>query len=205
MAQELDGVRVFIGIPSYSWSLSIPTARSLIGDLFSLANKGGKFTLYDEAGNTEIGAARMAIVSAFLQTQCTHLVFIDDDVCWQSGGLIRLLQATGGLVGGVYPKRVDPPEWPVNRLENPKTTDELVEVVSIPGGFMRLTRNAVERLHADYGTAMFDNIRAGEARYSEDVSLCLRWRETGGKVWALQDLQMGHVGNKLFQGVMPNG
>lgn len=200
----MDGVKVFIGIPSYSWSLSVPTVRSLIGDLFALANAGGKFTLYDEAGNTEIGAARMSIVSAFLKSDCTHLVFIDDDVCWQGGGLLRLIEAQEEFVGGVYPKRVDAPEWPVNRLENPETAADLIEVVSVPGGFMRLTRLAVERLSDAFGETMFDNIRDGQIRYAEDVSFCLRWRAIGGRVWALRNLPMGHVGNKLFQGVMPD-
>ena len=47
---------------------------------------------------------------------------------------------------------------------------------------------------------IFDRLRDGDLRYSEDYSFCERWRAMGGKVWIDPSIQMGHVGLKVFQG-----
>ena len=196
-------MKVFIGIPSYSWTLSIPTVRSLVGDIIALAARGDTFTIYDEAGNTEISLARECIAKAFLESDADCLVFLDDDVCWQKGALLDLLDAPVDLVAGIYRKRTDAIEWPVRWLTGRKTleaVDGLLEVEAVPTGFLRLSRICVEKMHEAYGNAMFDNIRHDAGRYSEDISFCMRWRDLGGKVWISPEMQMGHVGPKLFSG-----
>lgn len=200
---KLGGVRVFIGIPSYSWTVSIATMRSLLADLTELSRLGVYWTIFDEAGNTEIGAARETIWREFLASDCTDLVFIDDDVCWASGGLVDLLSASGDVVAGVYPKRVDPLQWPVKWLQENaelRAVNGLLEVDAAPAGFMRITRHCAQVMHEKYGPSVFDNIRHESGRCSEDVSFCLRWRKLGGKVWIMPELAMGHIGKKMFSG-----
>lgn len=46
----------------------------------------------------------------------------------------------------------------------------------------------------------FDLLRADGKDYLEDLSFCMRWRQTGGEVWALIDEEMGHVGPFAFRG-----
>jgi hypothetical protein len=191
-----------IGIPSYSWTVKIPTMRSLLTDLGALTARGDGYLLHDEAGNTEISMAREAIVRRFLDSDCTDLVFVDDDVCWEAGALLSLLDRPVDLVAGIYPKRTEPLSWPVGWLEGSdlQAVDGLLEVASVPTGFLRLTRACLERMQAAFGAAMFDNIRHETGRYSEDISFCQRWRSIGGKVWIDPEIHMAHVGYHGFTG-----
>lgn len=165
---------------------------------------GLAYVLYDEAGHTEISLARESIFQAFLKSDCSDLVFIDDDVMWERGGLIRLLEHDVDLVAGAYPKRKDPIEWSVGWLDVPelRAVNGLLEVASLATGFMRISRNCAEKMHKEYGATVFDNIRHDTGRYSEDISFCRRWRDIGGKVWLDPEIKMGHIGNKLFSGTI---
>lgn len=198
--QEMDGVRLFVGIPSYSWAVSVPTLRSLVSDLFDIARRGARFTLFDEACNTEIGAARLRIANAFLGSNSTHLLFVDDDLCWQAGGIARMIGHEVDFVGGVYPKRKTPLEWPVEFIGEMRAGRGLREAAFVPGGFMLLSRRCVQAMADKYGDAMFENIRHANGRYSEDISFCHRWRELGCTIWADVEIRMGHIGPKMFGG-----
>lgn len=200
-------MKVFIGIPSYSWGVKMGTMRSLLGDLIALQKRGDDFILYDEAGNTEISLAREVIVKAFLKTDADKLVFVDDDVCWQKGALLTLVDRPVDVVGGAYPKRKEPLEWPVGWLPSGGdliAVNGLLEVAALATGFLGLSRACLEKMHAEYGDAMFDNIRHDAGRYSEDISFCARWRAIGGKVWLDPEIKMGHIGPKVFEGHIGN-
>jgi len=172
-----------------------------MSDLLALRARGDSFILFDEAGNTEIGMAREVIVKNFLESGCDDLVFIDDDVCWQEGALLRLLDHNVDCVGGAYPKRKDPIEWPVDWLDGDElySVNGLLEVKSLPTGFLRLSRECLATMYDNYGWSMFDNIRE-ETRIYEDISFCQRWRDIDGQVWLDPEITMGHVGNKVFAG-----
>lgn len=202
MTMSKPVVRLMIGLPSYSWSVKLGTLRSLLTDLVALQKTGAAFDVFDEAGNTEIGAARQEIIDAFLASDCTDLIFVDDDVCWQAGAIQKLLGHKVDLVGGVYPKRKDPIEFPINWLARTElhAVDGLLEVASLPTGFLRISRQCATQMHEAFGALMFDNIREGDRRFSEDISFCKRWRSIGGQVWADPEIKMGHIGNKLFDG-----
>lgn len=193
---------LFIGIPSYNWQVQIGTMRSLMADCVSLVERGDRFTIYDEAGNTEISLARESIVKAFLESDADKLLFVDDDVTWQRGALLRLFDNNLSLCAGVYPKRKDPVEWPIGWLPKKElqAIDGWLEVASVATGFLCLSRECLERMNEAFGAAMFDNIRDEKGRYSEDISFCARWRSIGGKVWIDPELKLGHVGFKHFHG-----
>lgn len=198
-------MKVMLGIPSYSWGVKMGTLRSLLADTVQLVGRGDSFTLYDEAGNTEISLAREHIAEHFLSSGYDSLVFIDDDVSWQAGGLLKLLDYPVDVVGAAYPKRKDPLEWSVGWLPDRKelhAVNGLLEVASLATGFLKLSRKCLESMFKEYGSSMFDNIRDDHGRYSEDISFCARWRNIGGQVWLDPEIKMGHVGPKSFNGCM---
>jgi len=218
------GRNVFIGIPSYSWQIHIATMRSLMADCNALQQRGDTVTIYDEAGGTEIDQARNQIVDNFLSSNCSDLVFVDSDVGWQAGALLKLLDQPVDCVAGVYRKRSEPEAYPIRWLKDrkelradPKTG--LLEVEAVPGGFVRFTRNMLERMVAHYGddlmqytanaktgqwTALFTPLWRNHGRFSEDISICLRWRDIGGKVWVDPEIEMVHCGMNAFAGSLGN-
>lgn len=213
---------VFIAIPAYTWTVYLATMRSIIADTQAFIARGDKVTIFDESGSTDLPDARAVSVAAFIKSGATHLVHVDNDVCWQTGGLLRLVDAGVGMVGGVYPKRCDPLDFPVRFIPEREelwadTETGLLEVEAIPGGFVCMTRETIDRMIAAYPETRFRSTRYGSEdelhalyepmfidgrRRGEDYAFCYRWRAIGGKVWADPEIHMAHIGPKAFVGRM---
>ena len=214
------GRSVFIGIPSYSWTVYLPTMRAIMADCMALAQRGDTFTIFDEAVATEISQGRNQIIDAFLHSECTDLVFVDADVNWQAGALLRLVDHPVDFVAGVYRRRAEPEDYPVcwlkdreDLIADPETG--LIEVEAVPGGFEALTRRCVEDMSAHYAetltqrtnraldnqwTALFDPMWIDGIRLPEDFTFSHRWRDMGGCVWIDPEIKMGHCGPTAFNG-----
>lgn len=210
---------VWIAIPAYTGTIHMGTMRSVIADMLAFADRGDKVTIFDESGNAMIGDCRALIVAKFLEGDGTDLVFVDSDVSWEAGALLKLVDQPVDFVAGIYPQRKDPinycVRWKADKAElwaDPETG--LLEVEGVPAGFMRLTRAMLERMVAHYpdtafhcdpakdqtAWALFDPHRIGRIKFGEDYSFCRRWTDIGGKVWVDPEIRMGHCGNKTFIG-----
>lgn len=210
---------VWIAIPAYTGQIHLATMRSIITDMLKLAERGDKVTLFDECGNAMIADGRGLICAQFLASDATDLVFIDSDVSWEAGALVKLVDYPVDFVAGIYPQRRDPINYCVQWLqdrEDLRADPEhgLLEVAGVPAGFMRLSRTMLEKMVDAYpdtefycetapdkkAWALFDPYRIGKIKFGEDYSFCRRWRDIGGKVWINPDLKLGHCGYKTFIG-----
>lgn len=205
-----------VAVPAHAGTVHIGFMRSLIADTLRLAQRGDVVSINDQVYDAEIDTARARIVSDFMASKCTHLMMIDSDLCWEAGGITRLVDHTSDevqFVAGAYPYRRDPISFPLHLLETRTLVDGLLEVKAVPGGFVCVTRAAIEAMIAKYEHlqfytdktanpiwALFDHVWEGKRRLSEDLSFCARWRELGGRIWLDPGLVVGHVGNKLFVG-----
>jgi hypothetical protein len=147
-------------------------------------------------------------------------VFIDSDVCWEAGALLRLVDHPVDMVAGIYPQRRDPINYCVKWLDKAELQAEngLLEVGGVPAGFMKVTRSQLEKMIAQYPDseffveaapnhkcwALFADYRIGKHKMGEDYAFCKRWTEMGGKVWIDPEIHMGHVGYKTFNGHLGN-
>lgn len=214
-------MNVMIAIPAYTGVVHMGTMRSLINDLFELTKRGDKFTLVDDIGNALIADSRGIIATRFWESDCDCLVFVDSDVVWQAGALIKLVDANEDLVAGIYPNRRDPIAYPVHYLDKPELWANpetgLLEVKSVPTGFMKISRNCIAKMieaypDKHYYTAerdkefypLFDHVFEDGFKWGEDYSFCIRWRKIGGQVWIDPEIAMGHVGYKIFEGHIGN-
>ena len=59
-----------------------------------------------------------------------------------------------------------------------------------------ILQNQIER----FGNHIFED----GYKWGEDYSFCIRWRKIGGQVWVDPEIEMGHVGYKIFQGNLGN-
>jgi hypothetical protein len=207
-----------IAIPAYTGTIHLGTFRSLFTDLLALQARGDSWEVHDECGNALIADARALIVAQFLASDCDTLVFIDSDVAWEAGALIKLLDYPVDMVAGIYPQRKDP----VNYCVKWKNTGELwadpetglLEVEGVPAGFMKLSRTQLEAMVEQYpdtefyvenapnekAWALFCDYRIGKHKMGEDYAFCRRWTDMGGKIWVNPEIKMGHIGNKTFEG-----
>lgn len=194
------------------------TMRSLMTDMVKLAERGDRVTIFDESGNAMIGDCRGLIVSQFLDSDATDLVFVDSDVTWEAGALVRLVDYPVDFVAGLYPQRKDPIayccQWDTSKKEIDLSEHGLIEVWGVPAGFMRCSRAMLERMveafpdlqfHCDQAPNktvhdLFGPYRVGKIKFGEDYSFCRRWRDIGGQVWVDPHIRMAHVGYKSFIG-----
>ena len=209
-------MKAMIAIPAYTGQIHLGTMRSVMTDILQLQHRGDAFMVHDECGNALIADARAVIVAEFLASDCDKLVFVDSDVCWEAGALVRLLDRKEDFVAGIYPQRKDPINYCVKWLNKPElhAVDGLLEVAGVPAGFMCLSRDMLEKMVAQYpdsefycetapdkkAWALFADYRIGKHKMGEDYAFCKRWTDMGGKVWIDPEIKMGHVGYKTFNG-----
>jgi hypothetical protein len=216
---------IMIAIPAYTGTVHMGTMRSLFTDLIELIKRGDKFTLVDDIGNALIADCRGVIATNFYNSDCDELVFIDSDVTWEAGALLKLIDHPVDLVAGIYPVRAEPIRYNVRYLDKPELWADpqtgLLEVECVPAGFMKISRNCIEKMIKaypelkynndvnianadlkDHFYALFDTmIDPIDRRYlSEDYTFCRRWQEIGGDVWLDPSISLNHYGHFCFQG-----
>lgn len=192
--------------PSCAYTFSLATCRETLRDA------GITTSLFIVTGNCYLDDARNMVVEAFLKSPCTDLVFLDADVAWRPDQLLTLCQFQDvDIVGGIYPKRsrLDP-SMPVNMLPNGEGERRpgLLEVASLPTGFLRIRRHVLETMTTKcktYGPTKrpwlfrLDADENGD-RVGEDFRFCNDWRKHfGGRLWAATDLRLLHVGQDIIQ------
>lgn len=215
-------MHVTVAVPAYTGQIHLGTMRSLFTDLQRLSARGDSWSLNDEAGNALIADCRAKIVAEFYASTSDVLVFVDSDVCWEDGALLRLVDHDVDMVAGIYPQRKDPPTYSVRWQDkkllwaDPKTG--LLEVDGVPAGFMKLSRKQVTEMIDKYPSlefvctgapndiawALFSDYWIGKAKLGEDYAFCQRWKDMGGKIWVDPEIKMGHVGYKTFNGHLGN-
>jgi hypothetical protein len=212
--------KVMIGMPCYSAKVHFQTMRSLLLDAVNIIGRGDKFSIAEDLGNSDIAGSRAAIFGAFVRSDADVLVFVDDDIFWTPGSLIKLIDQPVDVVGGIYPKKREPLEWPfkigIKDEYRADPTTGLMEVMGLPGGFMKISRNCAQKMTEAYPRQtlrstsehsqfwpVFDPYEMPDGnRLSEDFSFCQRWLDIGGQVWADFELEMGHIGYKSFVGTV---
>lgn len=213
-------MRVMVAIPAYTGTIHLGTMRSLFTDLQALAARGDEWSVHDECGNALIADARALIVAQFLDSGFDQLIFVDSDVCWQAGALVKLVDHPVDMVAGIYPQRRDPIAYSVKWQGGDLWADDngLLAVDGVPFGFVKLTRDMllkmveqypdsefyVETAPAEKAWALFADYRIGRHKMGEDYAFCRRWTDMGGKVFIDPEISMGHVGYKTFHGHVGN-
>jgi predicted O-methyltransferase YrrM len=199
-----EGRKVLLAIPTYEkpdTSLTFALARSRQ----ALSEAGIQSALLILEGNCHVDDARNSIVRDFLESDCTDLVFLDADVTWEPEGLVKLCGYDEAIVGGVYPyRREGSDNMPVRLMDGGENRDGLREVEGLPTGFMKIRREVFaqmaegrpwffDKIHKT--TLFFDRPEPGEdnVRWGGDIDFCNRWRALGGKLYAVEEIRLGHV------------
>lgn len=212
---------VFIALLSYTGQVWISTMQSLLNDIADLQTRGCEVAFKSLIGCTYIHAARSQMATMFLESDATHLMFIDWDIVWSSGDIARLMNHDVDVVAADYPRRREPIKYNARFLEcdgkwnDQITQDGLLEVQGVPTGFMLIRRSVIEKMVAAYpelefiedtvqppikAHMLFGHLFGNNTLLSDDYSFCDRWREIGGKVFVDTKITIGHIGSKMFVG-----
>jgi hypothetical protein len=126
--------------------------------MLALTKEGIAVDLCHIAEHCHVDDARNAMVREFLMSKASHLVFIDNDVGFAPGNLIRLAKHDRDMVAGVYPLKEEGEGYPIrikDGVELWAESDGLVEVEGLPTGFLKISRACIERMIEVYGDRKF--------------------------------------------------
>lgn len=199
---------VCVGIPSMDGKPYASTVDSLLAEQLLGYGQGVHFLLLWEIGCSLIGVARNKIAHRFInETKADCLVFVDSDISWKGGELARLAKQPHDVIGGTYRTKQDEVKFHVRGT--PEKIDGLYKVDGLPGGFLKISRSAFERIQAnpytdDSGRAMRDYFPTGYMMgqiWGEDYGFCRQWTLSGGDVWLDPTIRLRHHdGNRFYDG-----
>jgi len=164
-----------------------------------------------EVGSAYISHARATMLRKAMDTQPDIIVFLDHDLSWTPGALLKLIQTPGDVVAGTYrfkqPKveymgtwRTDEPGYPITR------EDGCIRGEWVPAGFLKITDQAVHEIMGSYpelvygpryrpSVDLFNHGAHNGVWYGEDYAFSRRWNDRGGEVWIVPDLDLTHHGS----------
>jgi hypothetical protein len=232
-----EGARALQYARSRKLMIATPIARevapqhylSMIETVGELERIGLSYAVQTVIGSSNLPRARNELCARFLASNCTDLLFIDDDIRFSPTAVLRLLSSEQAFIAGVGRKRSDVPttdlgSWCTHFL--PGSDGALVsdgrngiEVMRVGTGFLKLKREVFETLikaNPDWKRPgrhdMPEKVRANYYRFfafaedndemGEDYVFCDRWRAEGGRIWIDPSLDLGHIGTKEFGGAI---
>lgn len=198
-------MKLYVAVPAYEGKVTIETARSLLDEQVAATLQGVDMSIQFVPGGSLVTTVRDRIASDFLKSGADKLVFIDADVSWELGDLIRLASHSVDFVGGCYRYKQEPEGYPIQFLDkeelwaDPETG--LLEVAALPAGFLCISRAVFEQLETTFPLRKYEH--QGHAMHGffwappgggEDGMFCNEWRSIGGKVWLEPRLTLTHTG-----------
>jgi len=226
--KSLEGFSLFIGTPCYGGQVTSQYLQSIVSFAKLSKDVELKFSLYTSVNESLVTRARNRCVAAFLQTDSTHLMFVDADIGFNPFDVFKFLLHDVDVVCASYPmKGID---WNfmlnktftsveeiqdasiqhvINNLGEMNTENGLLPVEYAGTGFMLIKREVIERMIVDHPEwsyklegeqqyAVFDCEIENDNYLSEDYTFCRRWQRMGGTVWLDPNINLTHTGTHTF-------
>jgi hypothetical protein len=209
---------IFIAMPAYTGEINCHTAVSLARAMNEARDMGARAQIVIRPLDSLLPRCRNVLVTEFLNSDATHLVFWDSDIACAPGAFTRLVSHDAAVIGGAYRSRSDPEHYIYRRLPNsplppvPDPLTGLLEVEGLGAGFLYVTRAAIECMaaaHPDLWVMdpkagrlvwLFDCELSNHQYFSEDVVFCARARAAGLSVFLDTFVHLHHTGAKTFSG-----
>lgn len=176
--------KLHIATPMYGGNCTAGYASSML-------NLSGLMTYEHNFVTNEslVTRARNMLAHNFLSTDCTHLLFIDADVAFDSHGVVKMVESDLPLIGGLYAKKYI--NWgkvhaAANRGVTPENlhsaacdyyvrgdveigSDKPVEVLSVGTGLMLIKREVFETLRPDTPVSKLGSVVVGQIKSTDNV------------------------------------
>tara|TARA_R110001599_G_scaffold278519_1_gene479843 strand:- start:136 stop:957 length:822 start_codon:yes stop_codon:yes gene_type:complete len=191
---------------------------------------------------------RNLCVSGFMESDHTHLLFIDSDIDFQTSSIFKMLAADKQVISVPYPLKQLMWDKAFHRMQNGdiKTVEDLkykalhtypmkvaddknitikdgvIEVTHSPTGCMLIKREVIEKMikaypdteiiqksvingelvNKPYMYNLFDTWYdpVNKTYMGEDFAFCKRWKDIGGKCYALVTDKITHAGEHQYRG-----
>lgn len=200
--------KVFIGIAKYNGmeQETETTLKALID-----TRKTWEVGKYMEIiGRSAISRVRNDLATAFLQTDCEYLFFLDTDMTWipqdekEENPIDVMIRAYVNIISPPMTNR----QQPIRAIWHPISRKDLdvwnrtkpFQVLHTGTGFMLIEREVIETLIKAGHAAPFMPIwcKEEEVETSDDVAFCRRALQCGFKIWLQPNILIGHIGKYAF-------
>ena len=210
---------IFFAVPWYRNPRCAPFVSSLKGAIALFKSHGYETHAGVVTGDSFVQRARNRLVKQFMDSNCDTMLFLDDDMKWSPADALKLIQMPDKVIGGNYRQKVEPgieiyPDV-MNLTEDGKPvvrSDGCISAWGICMGFTKIARTAIEKLIKAYPEQRYaakqndkecdihyDLFPQGVYKgrwYGEDYSFCRLWRNIGGKIWVMPDIDIVHYSLK---------
>ncbi len=193
------------------------TVRSLLETQDSLTRRGIPSLMEMQVGGSIVHHARTKAAWHFLQSEATHLFWVDSDIVWSADDFVRLLAIGTKLacVSGAYPCRAEPMRFflGVDQAGKAYEANEYgcIPINGLGLGFTVVQREVMERLADIVPRLEYPDIEEGpvprlfrcdehEGRArGEDMAFFSDVRALGYQVWLDPSITLGHIGTKEYR------
>ena len=207
-------MKVFVAVPSYDAKLTASCAQSLFKAAHNCALHGIELHPHFIHGGIFIDHVRSLIVQRFLETDCTHLFFIDADIGFESDALAGLVMSGFPVSAGIYTKRATEDDLSGKTLFNAKVHEpqervrDWLRMDCVATGFMCIERRVLEIMSGFAKTIILDkevpmvfHFSTDNGRFvGEDYSFCNDYNKLyeekvfNEPIWAYPDINFDHDG-----------
>lgn len=199
-------MKIFIAVPVYDAKLPIETARCLFNEQYASNLSGDELEFHFLPSCSHPAMGRNQLAQEFLDSDCERLVFLDSDVTCDVGSILKIARHPVDFVGGAYRFKMKVEQYPVTLMKKDElwaNEHGLLEVETLPGGFLSLSRNVFQKLkdafpnrsYEHFGkvcNAFFQMPFVNGQLCGEDSYFCLEWRQIGGQVFLDPELTLTH-------------
>ena len=159
---DYDKPHVFIATPAYDGKVDTDYSQSLAETAVALTVFGIRMTASVMGNGAFIDLARNMFARFFLEDEreCTHLLFIDSDLKFESRAAVELVRhctAERPVVAGAYRRRQEPEDYPIMWAPHPELSKDGIEKLwfdeqgflmcnRVATGFLCIRRNIIEEM-----------------------------------------------------------
>jgi hypothetical protein len=217
ITERQNSQKLFIAVPIYG----MVEPNFFLSWSRLLANWNLNVAIYPHLGDSLVSRARNHCTRMFLESDCTHMLFIDSDLTFSVDQINRLMTHDEEVVGGMYWKKSEgDPQGVWNLIPDREIMPNgLLRAGYIGTGFLRIARSVFEKMIASFGDEMayrldpdqkqleYDFWHVGPYKYadgrptrylSEDWWFCQKWMDLGGKCWLDLGVQLAHSGSATY-------
>lgn len=198
-------MKIVAAIPVYDGKLFTQVVKCLMGEQIIAKECGDDFQVRFLPSCSHPAMGRNQLAKDFMEGDFDRLIFLDADVTFQPGDLVKLAHYPVDFVGGAYRFKLPNECYPVGFIEGEIWSNELglIEVATLPGGFMALTRRVFEKLQAAHPERTYKHLGVTAhcyfqmkfedgGMYGEDSFFCKEWTDLGEKVFLDPEITLTH-------------
>jgi hypothetical protein len=211
---------LMIATPCKDGTVDLNYALSLTATCQVLTHAGIKYQMAHVC-TSSIDNARNILATLFVKSECTHLLFVDDDMAWASDLPLRMLNENVDIVGVPYRKKKAEPEFTISHSREVASIEGRPWMMLADGLGMGMTLIArrvfdalvdevpsyhcysseLNRPQSMFFRHQLVSDKDGMMKYeSEDFHFCRLAKAKGFEIFGYIDENVPHIGRKAFSG-----